>query len=168
MNDHAITPRHEPQNADPLSEARRASAHHASLLSTERSALADLLLSLSDFEERGLHRALGHATLFDYLHRTLGLSRGMAHYRMVAVRLIRRFPEVEAPIRQGRLCLTTVVELSRVMKEENRSVVLPRFFGLSRQEAKELAAELDPAVVVPRRTLVERVRRGVSGRRRRP
>ena len=134
--------------------ARRILHHHTDLLRTERSCVADLLLSIAEFEERGLHRALGHATLFDYLHRSLSMSKGMAHYRMVGARLIRRFAEVEGPVRDGRLCLTTVVELARVMTEENRSEVLPRFFGLSRQEARQVAVELDPVAVVPRRTIV--------------
>jgi len=137
-----------------LRAARRILHHHTDLLRIERSCVADLLLSIAEFEERGLHRALGHATLFDYLHRSLSMSKGMAHYRMVGARLIRRFAEVEGPVRDGRLCLTTVVELARVMTEENRSEVLPRFFGLSRQEARQVAVELDPVAVVPRRTIV--------------
>ena len=135
-------------------EARRLFEHHADLLRGERSCLAELLLSIADFEARALHRALGHATIFDYLHRGLRMSRGMAHYRMVASRLVRRFPEVEAPVRDGRLCLTTVVEVARVMTEENRAEVLPRFFELSREEARLLAVEIEPSAVVPRRTVV--------------
>ena len=140
-----------------LTEATRIRDQHAELLRTERTCLADLLLSIADFEQRGLHRALGYATLFQYLHRALSMSKGMAHYRMVGARLIRRFPEVEQPVRDGRLCLTTVIEVARVMTEENQAEVLPRFFGLSRQEAREVAAELDPARVVPRRTVVSTV-----------
>jgi 5-methylcytosine-specific restriction endonuclease McrA len=141
-------------NDTDLIEARRIYTHHADLFRTERSCLADLLLSVGEFEARGLHRALGHAGIFDYLHRALRMSRGMAHYRMVGARLMRRFPDVEEPIRDGRLCLTVVVELARVMTEENRAEVLPRFFGLSREEARQLAVEIEPEAVVPRRTVV--------------
>src|SRR5512137_1477296 len=114
-------------NASDLSEARRIQQVHADLLRTERSCLADLLLSIGEFEDRGLHRALGYAGIFDYLHRALRMSRGMAHYRMVGARLVRRFPEVEAPLRDGRLCMTTVIELAKVLTVENREVVLPGF-----------------------------------------
>src|SRR5512135_3350755 len=137
-----------------LAEASRIHDHHADLLRTERTCLADLLVSVADFEQRGLHRALGYTSIFQYLHRALSMSKGMAHYRMVGARLVRRFPEVEPPVRDGRLCLTTVIEVARVLTEENRAEVLPRFFGLSRQEAREVAAEIDPARVVPRRTVV--------------
>jgi hypothetical protein len=137
-----------------LPEARRIFNLHSDLLRSERSCLADLLLSVGDFEHRGLHRVMGHAGIFEYLHRSLRMSRGMAHYRMVASRLLRKFPELEEPIRDGRLCLTTVIELARVMNAENRDDVLPRFFGLSRQEARQVAAEIAPSAVLPRRTVV--------------
>ena len=137
-----------------LAEATRIRDHHADLLRTERTCLADLLVSVGDFEDRGLHRAIGYATIFQYLHRALSMSKAMAHYRMVGARLLRRFPEVEQPVRDGRLCLTTVIEVARVLTKENRAEVLPRFFGLSRQEAREVAAEIDPARVVPMRTVV--------------
>ena len=58
------------------------------------------------------------------------------------------------PLRDGRLCLTTVIVLARVMTEANRHEVLPRFFGLSRQEAEQVAVEIRPVEVVPRRTVV--------------
>jgi hypothetical protein len=120
------------------------SRKHATMLRAERAVLAELLLSLAAFEGRSLHRELG-------------LSRGMSHYRHVAVRLVQRFPEVVDPIRDGRLCLTTVVELARVMTVENRAEVLPRFFHRSRDEAKQVAAEIAPREVVPRRTVVTEI-----------
>jgi 5-methylcytosine-specific restriction endonuclease McrA len=134
--------------------AREWSLRHAELLRAERGALADLLLSLAEFDKLALYRDLGFATLFDYLHRELRLSRGSAHYRQVATRLVVRFPEIVEPLRDGRLCLTTVILLARVMTEENRAEVLPRFFGLSRQEAEQVAVAIRPVEVVPRRTVV--------------
>ena len=137
--------------------AREWSSRIADLASREHSALADLLLALADFDGQLVYRQLGFSSLFDFLHREIGLSRGSAYYRQVGARLVRRFPEVEPPIRDGRLCITTVSELAKVMTEENRGEVLPRFFGCSRQEAKQLAAEIRPVEVVPTRTVVTEV-----------
>jgi len=134
--------------------AREWSLRHAGLLHAERGALADLLISLAEFDRLVAYRELGFATLFDYLHRELRLSRGSAHYRQVATRLVVRFPEIVEPLRDGRLCLTSVIVLARVMTEANRHEVLPRFFGLSRQEAEQVAVEIRPVEVVPRRTVV--------------
>jgi hypothetical protein len=55
------------------------------------------------------------------------------------------------------LCISTVVELARVITPENSADVLPRFFYLSKQEAKAVAVEICPAAVVPRREVVTKV-----------
>src|SRR5512137_73633 len=107
----------------------------ASLARREHAALADLLLAIAEFDGAATYRELGFGSLFDFLHREIGLSRGSAYYRQVGARMIRRFPEIEGPVRDGRLCITTVSEVAKVMTEENRGEVLPMFFGLSRQEA---------------------------------
>jgi len=56
--------------------------------------MTDLLLALAEFDRQRLWLQLGHASLFDFLHRELGLSRGSAHYRKVAAQLVQKFPEV--------------------------------------------------------------------------
>jgi 5-methylcytosine-specific restriction endonuclease McrA len=75
----------------------------------------------------------------------------------VAARLIQEFPEVIGPFREGKLCISSVVELARVITPENSADVLPRFFYLSKQEAKAVAVEICPAAVVPRREVVTEV-----------
>jgi 5-methylcytosine-specific restriction endonuclease McrA len=138
--------------------ARDLSNHLAALLRKEQGAMADFLLALAAFDRDQLWRELGHASLFSYLRRELGLSAGAAQYRKTAVELVRRFPEVEAALREGRLCLTTIVEVARVLTPENLRQVLPRFFGLSRREAEVVSASIRPAEVAPRRDVVSAVR----------
>lgn len=140
-----------------MNTARTLSDHLASLLATEHGALADFLVALADFDRRRLWVELGHASLFYFLHRELGLSKGAAYHRKVAAELLQRFPEVEEPMRDGRLCITSVVELARVMTAENRAEVLPRFFHRSKKEARAVAAEIRPAEVVTKREVVTRV-----------
>jgi len=116
--------------------------------------MADFLVALAEFDRQRLWVQLGHASVFYYLHRDLKLSKGAAHYRKVAAGLIQKFPEVLAPFREGKLCISTVVELARVITPENSADVLPKFFYLSKQEAKAVAVEICPAAVVPRREVV--------------
>ncbi len=137
--------------------AREWSLRIAELARREQAALADLLLAVGEFDGQEVYRQLGFSSLFDFLHREVGLSRGSAYYRQVGARMVRRFPEVEGPVRDGRLCITVLSELAKVMTEENRAELLPRFFGLSRQEAKQLVATLRPMELVPRRTVVTEV-----------
>lgn len=72
------------------------------LVRREHSALADLLVALAEFDHLETYRRLGFTSLFDFLHREIGLSRGSAYYRQVGARLVQGFPEVVEPIRDGR------------------------------------------------------------------
>src|SRR5512143_4101469 len=145
-------------DASVMETARDFTVRLQELLRREHRALADFLVALADFDRRRLWVEVGYASLFDFLHRELGLSKGAAFYRKSAAELVQRFPEVVEPLREGRLCLMTVAEVARVLTPENRDRVLPRFFGLSKREAQALAAELQPIPVPPVRTVVTTVR----------
>jgi len=138
--------------------ARDLSNHLAALLCKEREAMADFLLALADFDAKSLWRDLGHTSLFYYLRRELRLSAGAAQHRKTAVELIQQFPAAETALRQGRLCLSSVCELAKVVTPENVGEVLPRFFGLSRREAEAVAASIRPAAAIPQREVVTPVR----------
>jgi hypothetical protein len=143
-------------NDTDLAAARTFHSRLVDLLRVEFASLGAFLEALAEFDRRKLFRALGHADLFAYLHRGLKLSRAAAHHRRAAAWLVQRFPQVLEPIREGKLCFTTAAVLASVATEENLAAVLPRFHGLSKQEALELAAELRPRTVVPTRTVVTR------------
>ena len=136
------------------SAARESTLRLADLLRREHAALADFLVALADFDRQRLWLRLGFASLFDFLHRELGLSRGAAHYRKVAARLVQRFPEIVEPIGDGRLCLSSILALAKVLNETNRAEAIPRFFHCSKEEANAVAAEILPAAVIPRREVV--------------
>jgi hypothetical protein len=140
-----------------LMEARQARDGLATLLRAERAAAADFLLALSAFDRRRGWETLGYASLFAFLNVELGLSKGGAFFRQTAARLLQRFPDLVEPLRDGRLCITTVVELSKVLTESNRAQVVPRFYCCSSQEAKEVVAELVPVVAPPVRAVVTAV-----------
>lgn len=120
-------------------------ARLASLLRNEHAAMADFLVALAEFDRAKGWRDLGYAGLFSFLHRELGLSKSAAFFRKTAAELVQGFPEVVAPLRDGRLCITSVVELAKVLTTENRAAMIPRFFHCSKQEAKAVVAALVPA-----------------------
>jgi hypothetical protein len=128
------------------------------LLRKEQIAMADFLLTLADFDRHQRWRELGHTSLFYFLRRELGLSAGAAQNRKTAAELVQRYPAVEAALRQGMLCLSTVTELSKVLTPENAADTLPRFFGLSRREAEALAVSIKPVSAAPQRDVVTAVR----------
>jgi hypothetical protein len=137
-----------------LQLARESSLHLARLLRHEQEGRGEFLVALAEFDRDRLWGQLGYPRLFPYLHHELKLSNAAAWYRKVAARLIQQFPEVVGPIREGKLCLTALADLARVMNEENRAYIMPRFFYLSKREARALAVEILPAEVVPRREVV--------------
>jgi hypothetical protein len=147
-----------------MSNANDCAARLAELLRREHAALADFLLALAAFDRERGWLELGHPSLFSFLHRELGLSKGAAYYRKVAADLVQNFPEVVAPLRDGRLCITSVVELAKVLTPENCSEVLPRFFHRSKQEAKAVSAELRPAEAAPHRDVVTALSRPHTAR----
>ena len=144
-------------NALALLEARQLRDALKVLLRTEQSATADFLVALADFDRRRGWEALGHANLFAFIGSELGLSPAPTYWRQEAARLLQRFPNLVEPLRQGKLCLTTMAELARVLTEENRAAVLPRFLGISSREAKEIVAELQPREAPATRTVVTRL-----------
>src|SRR5512144_2056506 len=118
-----------------MTTAREDTTRLADLLRREHHALAEFLVALAAFDRDQRWVELGHGSLFSFLVRELGLSKGAAFYRNRAAELVRKFPEVVEPIRDGRICLSSVAELSSVLTHENLAEVLPRFFHLSRAEA---------------------------------
>jgi hypothetical protein len=142
-----------------LLEARQLRDALKLLLRKEQAAMAEFLVALADFDRRRGWEALGHSSLFAFLHVELQLSRSATFWRLSAARLLQRFPEIIEPLRDGRLCLTTTAELARVLTEENRTEVLPRFFGLSTREAVEVTAALLPREQPPLRTMVTQLER---------
>ncbi len=137
-----------------LCEARSLRDALAVLLRKEQSAMADFLVALADFDRCRGWEVLGHASLFAFLLVELRLSRSAAFYRKSAADLLQDFPEVIEPLRDGKLCLSSIAELAKVLTEQNRAVVTPRFFCLSAREAQELVAELQPRQTPATRVVV--------------
>ncbi|ABC83116.1 HNH endonuclease signature motif containing protein [Anaeromyxobacter dehalogenans] len=124
------------------------------LLRSERHAMAEFLVALAEFDRRGLYRERGHTSLFSFLRRELGLSAGAAQYRKTAADLIQRYPAVEGALREGKLCLSSVCELAKVVTPGNCAEILPRFYGLSSRDAAEVSASIKPVENPPRREIV--------------
>ena len=95
--------------------AREQSALLAALLRREHLALSEFLVALAAFDAARGWVELGYRSLFELLLRELGLPKGPAYYRMIAAGLIQRYPEVVEPLRDGRLNLTSVTQLAKVI-----------------------------------------------------
>ncbi len=153
MNDIAAS------NASPkVSVARNFTRHLTQLLRTENGALVSFLLALAECDGRRFWADLGYASLFDYLHRELELSKSSAWYRAAGAALILRYPAIADALTDGRLCVSTLGEIRKVITPDNAAEILPRFFHCSAREAKEIAVAIAPAEASPRQDLITRLR----------
>ncbi|WP_242356039.1 MULTISPECIES: HNH endonuclease [unclassified Anaeromyxobacter] len=140
-------------------------AHRLSeLAGEERNVQVDFLLHLDEFDRRRAFVEAGHASLWSYCLEALHLREGAAGRRIQAMRVLRRFPSLEAPLRDGRLCLSTVALLGQVLTEENVNDLLGRAAFRTRAEVEHLVVSVQ-ARTAPRaglRKLPERAPGAVS------
>ncbi|MFN0063190.1 MAG: HNH endonuclease [Myxococcaceae bacterium] len=133
-----------------LAAAARWNETLVSLWADERKAAAEFLLALAEFDEKNVWVALGYNSLFRYLTGSLRMSEATAFRRLQAVRLSRWCPEIVPAIEDGKLCFSTLTEVSKVVTPDNWKEVLPRFFGASKRQAETLVAEMLPGAATPK------------------
>src|SRR5688572_25951153 len=102
----------------------------------ERQRLVEFLLYLAELERRRLHLDLGFGSTFAFCTEHLGLSKASAYRRTTAARLLSRFPLVAEYLADGRLNLTTLVELRDVLSGDRLVEILDRASGRSEEDVK--------------------------------
>ena len=115
-----------------------------SLRAAERQLLVEFLAYLGELDARKVFLELGFKSTFAFCTDHLGLTRSSAYRRMTAARLMVRFPVVAEYLADGRLGLTTLVELREVLSEEAPASVLDRAAGRTEDEVRVLVAALNP------------------------
>jgi 5-methylcytosine-specific restriction endonuclease McrA len=110
----------------------------------ERSLLVDFLRCLIELDQRRAVLALGFSSLFSFCVEHLGCSKAAAFRRTTAARLLARFPVVADYLVDGRLNLTTLVELRDVLEESRLLEILEKAAGRTEDQVKELVAALRP------------------------
>jgi 5-methylcytosine-specific restriction endonuclease McrA len=115
----------------------------------ERSLLVELLGLLAELDRRRTVLALGYSSLFSFCTDHLGLTKASAFRRTTAARLLARFPVVAAYLADGRVNLTTLVELRDVLDETHATEILDRAAGRTEDQVKQLVAALRPQPAPP-------------------
>ncbi|HUL58964.1 MAG TPA: HNH endonuclease [Anaeromyxobacteraceae bacterium] len=129
-----------PCSLDAASLARRL----RDLAGDERQVQVDFLLHMDEFDRRQAYLPLGFGSLWDYLLRELHLREGAAGRRIAAMRALRRFPRLELPLRDRRLCLSTAPLLAQVLTEENLDDLVARAAFKTKAEVEHLVASIQP------------------------
>jgi 5-methylcytosine-specific restriction endonuclease McrA len=116
------------------------------LAGDERRVQVDFLLHLDEFDRRQAFVPLGFGSLWEWCLKTLHLREGAAGRRIGAMRVLRRFPRLEAPLRDGRLCLSTASLLGQVLTEDNLDELVGRAAFRTKAEVDELVVSMRPRV----------------------
>jgi 5-methylcytosine-specific restriction endonuclease McrA len=130
----------DPADLDSATLARR--LHD--LAGDERRVQVDFLLHLDEFDRRQAFVPLGFGSLWDYCLKALHLREGAAGRRIGTMRVLRRFPRLEAPLRDGRLCLSTAALLGQVLTEENPDELVVRAAYRTKAEVEGLVVSIRP------------------------
>ncbi|MGC3997208.1 MAG: HNH endonuclease [Anaeromyxobacter sp.] len=117
------------------------------LASDERGFKVGFLLVLAEVERRKLYLEQGYPSLWAYCREVLHLSEDGAYRRITAMRLLSRFPSLEAPLREGRLSLSTLGMLRDVLTEENLEELVGSAAFKSKAEVERLVVTLKPREV---------------------
>ncbi len=112
------------------------------LAGEERNVQVDFLLHLDEFDRRRAFVEAGHASLWAYCLKVLHLREGATGRRIQAMRVLRRFPSLEAPLRDGRVCLSTVALLGQVLTDENADDLVARAAYRTRAEVEHLVVSI--------------------------
>lgn len=143
-----VAPAEPSAKVPPVRTLQRASPRHENVGEERRQTLA-FLRTLDRFdEERGWERA-GYRSLWDYLLRSLHLRESAAGRRIGGMKLLRKFPQLAGPLGDGRLCLSTLGSLGKVLTEENADDLIARSAWLTMEETEQLVASVRP-VTPPR------------------
>ena len=89
------------------------------------------------------------SSLFSFCTDRLGLTKASAFRRTAAARLLARFPVIAEYLADGRLNLTTLVELRDVLDEAHATEILDRAAGRTEDQVKQLVAALRPQPAPP-------------------
>ena len=133
----------------------------------ENKTIADLVLYLSEVDARKLYRDIGFSSLFSYCTTLiddggLGYSEGSAYRRIQAARSLKDNPEIYELLRDGKLSLCAVAEISKVIKPENKTELLELSQGKPKAEVCKITAKYQGPVmplkrerIIAKKVLVE-------------
>lgn len=119
------------------------------LAQNERTAVADFVDGLAEFDARKLYLGLGFASTYSYCAVRLHLTDGAAYRRIEAARAVRRFPMMLEMLRDARLSVATASLLGPKLTPANAEALLGDAAFKSKREVERLLATRDPKPPVP-------------------
>jgi 5-methylcytosine-specific restriction endonuclease McrA len=95
-------------------------------------------------ERLGVHARTGHASLYEYAERILGLTRRQVEERLRVARALDELPVLEEALASGKLCFSSVRELTRVATPETEQAWLDWAKGRLAKQIEQAIATRHP------------------------
>ncbi|QDK45701.1 hypothetical protein DOM22_11355 [Bdellovibrio sp. ZAP7] len=138
-----------------------------SLVRKERMLLHLILEHIREIDARKIYLERAHSSMFHYMMSELGYSSSAAMRRLDAARMLNAVPSLADKIQQGDVNLTQVGELSRAIKEKEKSgfkvsdeakiQILDQISGLNSEETQKVVAlSLDVDLREPEKVRVQK------------
>lgn len=110
----------------------------------ERNISVDSLLHLMEFDNRRGWVEFDCRSLWEFCKREMQLLDCATAVRLRCVKVLRRYPQAEAFLRDARMSVTTLAPLQKILNDDNANEVFRRAAGLSRKQIERVLAEFDP------------------------
>ncbi len=95
-------------------------SHTRELVTKEKQITLEILHYLREISLRKLYLARGYSSLFDFCIIELGYSEGSANRRISSMHLLVQLPEVEEKIKENKVNLSTLTQLSSHIRREEK------------------------------------------------
>jgi 5-methylcytosine-specific restriction endonuclease McrA len=113
---------------------------------------AELVEILQRVEEHRVFLKRGHASLFSYVTRELGLSESAAYSLITVARKAREVPALKAQLRSGAMTLSNARRVASVLTSENQGEWIQKACELSNRQLEKEIVKVRPQEVVQERT----------------
>ncbi len=105
---------------------------------------AELLEILAQVDRHRIYLKHGHASLFLYVVRELGLSEGVAYNLITVARKAAEVPELREHIAKGSITLSNARRITPILTRQNKDLWLEKASSLSQRQLEKEVAKIRP------------------------
>ena len=114
----------------------------------ERETVLSILVHLVEIERRRLYLEMGYSSLYEFCVKRLGYWEATAARRVSIARCIGRFPLAGRALFSGKVTLTNLALVTKLITAENASDLLSRIAGTSKKQVELLVSSRNPRSAV--------------------
>ena len=118
------------------------------LSETERKTVLSILVHLIEIDRRRLYLEMGYSSLFELCVKNLGYSESVAGRRISVARCIRKFPLAYRALASGKVNLTNLGMVTRIITAGNAREILSAVAGASKKDVELLVSSRRPRSVI--------------------